>query len=128
MSEDFEDESRRLTVEAAVFKRLDKRREEKSAKYALNQTAREEQKSENVAVLTEIDSWVIRLSETISGKAGNDFTSGGGDDDIVAKTLFLDNLAEDMHKLDSYFSEKTNCLAAYDVKRIQNLIIVRWLN
>jgi hypothetical protein len=34
---DLEDETRRLTVEPAVFKRLDKRREEKSAKYAINQ-------------------------------------------------------------------------------------------
>ena len=126
MSEDHEDETRRLNVEAAVFKRLDKRREEKSAKYAMNQTAREEQKSENVAVLAEIDAWVARLTDTISGKVRNDVMSGDADD-IVAKTLFLDNLAEDMHKLDAYFAEKANVLAAYDVKRIQNLIIVRCL-
>ena len=37
MSEELKDEMRRLAVEAAVFKRLDKRREEKSAKYAINQ-------------------------------------------------------------------------------------------
>ena len=37
MSEELKDEMRRLAVEAAVFKRLDKRHEEKSAKYAINQ-------------------------------------------------------------------------------------------
>jgi hypothetical protein len=44
-----------------------------------------------------------RLTNTISGKLGADQLAGG--DDIVAKTLFLDNLAEDMHKLVSVLAK-----------------------
>lgn len=124
MSEDLVDETKRLAVEAAVFKRLDKRREEKSAKYAVNQTARDEQNAANLAVLTEIDSWIARLNETISGGLQND----GRGDDIVGRTVFLDDLAQDIQKLDAHFAEKSNYIAAYDVKRIQNLILVSLKN
>lgn len=86
--------------------------------------AREEQNAETYAVLAELDSWTSRISETISGKLQN----GGSGDDIVGSTLFLDILSEDMQKLDSYFGEKSSFLAAYDVKRIQNLILVKKLS
>lgn len=120
MSEEFgDDDSRRLAVEAKVFKRLDKRREEKSAIQAINKVAREEQNAETYAVLAELDNWTSRISETICGKLQN----RGSGDDIVGNTLFLDILSEDMQKLDSYFGEKSSFLAAYDVKRIQNLIL-----
>ena len=43
MSEDLVDETRRLAVEAAIFRRLDKRHDAKSALQATRQVAREEQ-------------------------------------------------------------------------------------
>jgi len=43
MSEEFgDDDSRRLAVEAKVFKRLDKRREEKSAIQAINKVKQQQ--------------------------------------------------------------------------------------
>jgi hypothetical protein len=54
MSEELADETRRLAVEAAVFKRLDKRREENSASYAMRQVARDEQNAETLELLVHI--------------------------------------------------------------------------
>jgi hypothetical protein len=113
------DDAKRLAVEAKVFKRLDKRREDNSALQAIRQTAREEQSAGTLAILAELDSWTSKMGSMMNQKIVDD--SG---DDIVGNTLFLDNLAEDMQKLDSYFAEKSAYLAAYDVKRIQNLILV----
>jgi hypothetical protein len=43
MSEDLVDETKRLAIEAAIFRRLDKRHDAKSALQAIRQVAREEQ-------------------------------------------------------------------------------------
>jgi hypothetical protein len=64
------------------------------------------------------------LSQTISGKLQATGEAAGSGDEIVANTVFLDGLADDMKKLDAYFAEKASFVAAYDVKRIQNLILV----
>ena len=80
------------------------------------------QNAGTMAVLTQLDDWTSRLSETISEKIQNGGV--GGADDIVGNTVILDTMADDMQKLDSYFAEKISYLAAYDVKRIQNRIWV----
>jgi hypothetical protein len=80
------------------------------------------QNAGTTAVLAQLDDWTSRLSETVSENIQN---SDMGSKDIVSNTVFLDMLAEDMQKLDSYFAEKMSYLAAYDIKRIQNLILVR---
>ena len=115
------DDAKRQAVEAKVFKRLDKRREDNSALQAIRQTAREEQSAGTVAVLAELDAWTSKMSSMMTDKIVN---LDGSGDDIVGNTLFLDTLAVDMQKLDSYFAEKSAYLATYDVKRIQNLILV----
>lgn len=51
----------------------------------------------------------------------------GSGDEILTQTVFLDSLAKDMQKLDALFAEKSNYIPAYDVKRIQNAILVRFL-
>jgi len=71
--------------------------------------------------LNDLDSWCTKLSGTIIDKLSSDNGQSG---DIVDTTVFLDELAQELHKLEALFAEKSKFLLAYDVRRIQNIILV----
>ena len=96
-----------------LFRKLDKRHEDHQAAKIRSREARNE--AESKSVLEHLNDWTVRLSEKIDEEKVNK--------DMEHAQNILDEISDDMQKLDTYFIEHSLTLTKFDMKKIQESIL-----
>ena len=97
-----------------LFHKLDKRHEKHQEIKDRNREARRDA-DESKTFLQHLNDWIVKINDSI-------------DEEIEKKNTYigqkiLDEISEDMQKLDSYFIEHSSALKKFDMKKVQESIL-----
>ena len=96
-----------------LFRKLDKRYEDHQATKERNREARGE--AESKSVLENLNDWTSKIETKIEAEIQKKDTDN-------AQSI-LDEISDDMQKLDSYFVEYSPTLTKFDTKKVQQTIL-----
>ena len=97
-----------------LFHKLDKRHEKNQAIKDRNREARLDA-DESKTFLDHLNDWIVKINDNIDAEVEKKNTDLG--------QKILDEISEDMQKLDSFFIEHSSALAKYDMKKVQQSIL-----
>lgn len=110
------------SVKEDLFKRIEKRNEDREQQRSANISERTKNAQENQAILDKLNQWSGQLlnkietskpSEENSCKTNDMKSSNKSNDDLIV------SISEEIQKFDGYFNEISNDLSAYDVRQTQ---------
>ena len=97
-----------------LFHKLDKRHEKNQAIKDRNREARRDA-DESKTFLDHLNDWIVKINDNIDTEIEKKNTDHG--------QKILDDVSEEMQKLDSYFIEHSSALAKFDMKKVQQSIL-----